>query len=1336
MSVLDPTSETGQQIGTEIEPPHQTDLDLGAYLGLSEDSRAQIHQNDELKSALWNSLSQNPSYTGMGPNEKMKMLAMFGFPLNRLDIPPVSAMPPMDFGGQIPMAPPAPGQVPMAPPQAPQGPQASPSWAEFLFGAARPTKVTWPTDEPPQTGFGQMYQAVMNTYARQPGNEMYGMQGVIDAPMAAARGILASVTPKSWQPPEYQPGMLSIDKAAEVLAMYYVTSKIPVLSAIPRFGGAVVGQAAGLAGQGAAAVTEAFLPSITQFLVKNPGITRRAMAGLVEGGRYASLEILRDGIAGGLKDGEWTTDELAKTWGPSLLWNVGLGAGIGAATGAIPAMTTSIRGTARSLRGTTTQAALTKSVSQAVDDGGLKALQAQADALATVPNYPPTMPGEAMPPMQGPPELGAPLGALPVKTPPSPQAVAAQTAQAAAADVDTALTLTKTVVSPVDGSMTATVPKALVSKNFPTPQTAQRGDYVYLEGKNRVAMVLDRGENGLQVQEVGGGSYALPFESKRIKSIQGMRGPFGPGDEVADTAGQYVVDRFVPNGKVVVIGPDGRPILKDPATLMTQKGQQTAKLLQENADAGIAGPVPEGGAVYQEFDVVAEGTKPKPHPLEGGYFVPGAFVALPKAGMSFVRRVIGSEDVAIPGRVATSPSGIKMGTWEYWKEPWTVLVQYGDQQLRTVAKTLFDSAKTANTLKNEFLAQHNTWRNMVDITTESSARLMRAVTGLSSVADQAAMTLPEKHVVQEFKAFGQKYLLPLVNKDRALMGQPLVSDVFDLPMLLAPETVLGGGSRFLIGGDDVRLLGSQLTRTGVGQGVTRTTATGTQDLTLHLTGNFWDLSKRMMGYAATQTAFGDAVDLTKNAARYARGQLGSERMGQYLDWLSQAYTGRTGSPMLFETLGHASWLQKVEQALGAKSSAKLYDITGQTLVEPLQAARFNLTHADMFEVAQGIKSLSYMATLGLSMRTALVNMTQPITHIAPSLPGRGAEAAAANLMAVGEGYVRGAGAALATAGGDIASLAARRLPERMKPFWESTARLFDTKALQEYKRRGIIGDLEDVFTSSAGNEGRMQALKDGTKALFFFNMRYSEILNRVAGAKMLERSYREDMKRKGLGAILDRPDMKFARDELVEMTTNAGNFLYGSGFKSRLHEGGQWGPLTELAAQFQTFAYKTASLMSLEMQQLTKNSPNAIRQMVGDTAPREFADYLQTLRPEERYQIFRTALIRSVAAGAMGAITLSASIAANMSPLGMLPNPFSVAPVIKHPVMAGYYGWEEKNRTKALKELQKIVWPAALDKWVKGTTLWQKTIGSPSERSQRPPTFWQTQGLAPAYERR
>jgi hypothetical protein len=184
--------------------------------------------------------------------------------------------------------------------------------------------------------------------------------------------------------------------------------------------------------------------------------------------------------------------------------------------------------------------------------------------------------------------------------------------------------------------------------------------------------------------------------------------------------------------------------------------------------------------------------------------------------------------------------------------------------------------------------------------------------------------------------------------------------------------------------------------------------------------------------------------------------------------------------------------------------------------------------------------------------------------------------------------------------------------------------LFSNKNLQYYYDKGIIGEMDEMFN----NQGRLKEILNG---ILYFNMRGSEIINRIASYTAAETTAPLDMIRKGLGASLALPDVQQAIRDQARLITDHGNFLYGTGFKSKFHGDSALG---EYLMTLNTFAQKSASVMVLDGRRWRLNQPEFVNQMARINSPPEFVQYLDMIEPEMRNTFWR-ALATQVTAGAM-----------------------------------------------------------------------------------------------------
>src|SRR5262249_12138165 len=163
----------------------------------------------------------------------------------------------------------------------------------------------------------------------------------------------------------------------------------------------------------------------------------------------------------------------------------------------------------------------------------------------------------------------------------------------------------------------------------------------------------------------------------------------------------------------------------------------------------------------------------------------------------------------------------------------------------------------------------------------------------------------ERSVVDNWNQIVQQQLIPALNKQRALRGEPPVPPDFNYALSMFPEIVLNAGQSGqgrpaawakmlkVIGKDDEVTFGGTAAR-------------------LQLDGNFWKLAEGVLNYVTHESAWRDTIEAVK-AARVMESQQGLASTTKWLSWLEKSLDGRSVGPDMATLLGKS--VPIIEKAL-------------------------------------------------------------------------------------------------------------------------------------------------------------------------------------------------------------------------------------------------------------------------------------------------------------------------------------------------------------------------------------------------------------------------------------
>lgn len=775
---------------------------------------------------------------------------------------------------------------------------------------------------------------------------------------------------------------------------------------------------------------------------------------------------------------------------------------------------------------------------------------------------------------------------------------------------------TQTVVRP-DGSMTSVIPENVMKAGFIAQEDALVGDLVYANGN--VAQVVDKLARGLKVRIGNRPPYFVPFEKVTGKP------KFAPGDEVFMPSGEGVIVDTIPSkGNVRVVNPRGTRFVISEDKLASKAEQLSQQETAERAANGIADPAPSGNSVWEWIDDVF---KDRP-----GFFRPGIFFGggKQKGGAP-----------TVPLQLTTQPGKENFGGYRYYIDPPHTFMLSGKPQYVRAAKMIYDS-KTEETIVQTTAEQMiRTFKGQVGADNEVSKKLTRALVGLAKASDK--LTNDEKAVISTVRLWAQQQIIPVINKGRAAAGEPPVPNDYNYPFQLFSDVLLARGRST---GGLAEMFGKFITPTGVENYAT--TAPFGSVVRLEIEANFWELLDRMSKYVAHERGWRNTLqylEIVKNAEA-------SPSNKKFVSWYIQHLKGYTGSPDIAEFTKSTNWMeQQLQKRIGSVGSAKMIASNGTEI--PFDLPPVELATKTLNSVVLNAKSLNYSAMIGFNLRTMALNLTQPITNGLAQIPGNPI-AAAFDLLA---GYTKASGTLAKT--------------------------LFGKEALEHYRKLGVLHDIEEVFAPtnisrvSGGAFHNVTYAADWTKntllSASFLGMRAAELVNRVSvyeahlmAGKRLARQFGED---KNIMAVVNSPDFQHALSNMATYATNIANFLYGKGFKAPLQTGVlpigggrdiNIGPVGEMVYTFNTFATKHMATMAMLYKQLPARLPgaegriSAAGQLAALDAPKEFGNYLAYLKPSDRYAFLKAMIYQSSIASFLSATLGLGSLAAAISPLGMV----------------------------------------------------------------------------------
>lgn len=1249
-------------------------LEIPEIRKLPREERERIHSVDpDFSNRLREAISSDMKFGGLSPQDQEKVYVELGFPsqaaLSQPQVPPITKAAPE----LAPLRPMDPTNI-MARPTLARG--------EAPIGVTSGATVVKPW-KPSTTLLGQLTegyrQNIDRTYSSPP------QSGLLSSP--TVRGALAaSPVVAPFLPTGYNPDILSAEGAARVAAETIVTA--------PLFG---------IAGKGISAAKPMF-----EFFTKYPGAARFIAEGYFIGGVDVAYRRFLKWTGDAIQNGEIE-------WGPNVpdfLWDtfktgsliLGFGGVLHGARAAGSAVGRSLEragaGVPSAVPSSATESQIVSSVAKnwgetlsqlpqpqsghPVNAWPWPSIRGVSEMEKRIPPGPrdifsPTAPGEqaVFPGMQGPSgavqvglEAQALAGADPRQLglnfepsitrsapPRRPQTVIGPGAQIrpqfdpatntfgipgqrperprtvigypqSEAAVKSVLGPHKTEITP-EGNMQTSIAEPALKAQFVAQEHANSGDWIYLEsagGKSpQVGQVVNRFENGVQVK-TDRSQFFVPFERVTGKVANA---PFAQGEEVLRASGEKVIVKgYTPDNRVWIRRPDGSLEVDSLENLTTYAKDIAAKEVAERAALGIEGPSPEGNSIMDIFR------------SEAGAFYPGQIIGRIPGFRKWRQKDVDDEIAGklIRTTATTQPMDENFGIYAYFVDP---VVVYAKQRMGPTGPghylPLIDAlykGKSKEVTKNfEIDKTIRGLQKMVGRSEESAQRLNRAAMGVLRPGE--TLNNAEQGVMSAWKAIEQNELIPRLNARRALLGQPPVPPNYPYALHLFPELILAAGqSRSSMGAKAMANAGSIKIL-----GVDNEIEYGGSAARLELSGNFWKLAERVSKYISHEEAWREPIEMLK---KYSALEVSSGKK-KFIDWHARDLEGAEVSPAIADISSFSHKIDKQIAKLFTKNTADIVMANGTRV--RLEVPMFTLAGTNPSNVISTIKKLSYANTIGLNIRSAFVNNTQLYTHLWGNLPGN----PLSTLMDVTAGHIQGIGTLMNHLSG--------------------IGKLFGKDAVEHYRNIGVLHDMEDIFSQASytATTGPMlknvvyagEYLYNAASAITFANMRWSEIVNRVAGFHATQSAYTREAKRQGMEGLLADPNFQRAIRDVGVHQTNISNFLYGKGFKSPVQESlgfsldaGQKTGLKALAApfgealyQYNTFATKAFGLAMMHWGQLRGEYGNLAGRLARMNGPAEFGQLLDSMKGSlknplsDRHALLRTLVFQTATAWAVGNIT-------------------------------------------------------------------------------------------------
>lgn len=1045
--------------------------------------------------------------------------------------------------------------------------------------------------------FQENFKAPMieELYSRNPD----ALSSKIGRGVISAVPIASAALPKNAPPPEF----FSIENSARIATDFLVT--LPIFAAAP-----------------VAALTTTAAQTFTFFL-RHPGLARTVAEAAVVGGLGAGYQSFVRGTNQLIQNRQLNIPQLRQEFGTDFT-NMALFAMGFAGVGRIGA------------------AMLPPNIGRTATEG----LREFSRELAGpgMPGQAPAVTGLIPPYMQGMPPALSKTG---VQGPPStPQWRSSvkpfTTNEVHARTWDEIAALTKIDVRP-NGEMDFTIAEPVLRHMFAAPKTAVAGDVAYWRtegGQPRVGRVISALEDSLLVHD------GRRLQTVKFSEIETAKRPFEVGSEVYSPMGEpLTVKGYTPDGKVWVQGFDGKLRIETSPTLRSYNLHMTTKATAERVASGIDSPEPHGTSV---FDIFTD---------EGGVFVPGKFNPLWRR-----RRAQDMDDIAkgkkFPLAVATQPGGHDLGTMRYFLDPmWTlsplqrpeydlgIQMLMRGKEINTMLEA--ESTKMLQGFRRLLGDDARFFKDFKGGNVDVSEKLARFALGLPKPGETLSVT--ERTVLDTWNQWVQRELIPSINAKRAIYGQSPVPPDYNWGLQLFPELVLNRG-----------YAGGGLSSTAIGRlikvkGIDNEIEIGGVGARLTTNANFWELAQQAMRWAAHEKAWRDPVLYFDNLARAESSTVNQK----YLRWLSRHLDGQDASPAIADITEFSRVLDQRIMEKGGKYANALLELDAPVALTykgkslgtlpkqnwQFESPMFSIAETKLGDAAMQAKQLSYANTIGLNLRTLLVNLSQPWTHTLPNLPGN----PISNSIAILEGQVK------------------------------SLVPIFSSKARDTYRRMGVLHDIEEIFTipnvthvtgtAPANMAYGAQWMLNHLKAVLFYGMRMTEISNRVAAHHATHRALTREAAKRGFSPMLNDPAFVQAIERASVNMANISNFLYGKGFKSPVQADlgagldsqlkrvrSLFGPLGELMYQYNTFGLKTIGMlmnMAKQAEHLGGNQPLAMR-LAALNGPQEFGQFLQSMKQNDRYALLRYITFgTSVAAMAYAGLGL-AGLAWQLAPTSIL----------------------------------------------------------------------------------